>query len=136
MQMEPVDMGSVACKNKAVCGWWHAESPNEDMRESDERFQKDEDDDDRLFGGERSGLLEGSGSKRGGRAGADRRVWVVADVQDCRDKTNDVRQSVRDGWMWKKGFGVLRSRLTTNGFRSMRCVRDKEGFFAAAPPLE
>ena len=65
----------------------------------------------------------------------DRRVWEEADVQECWDKKGRGPIGVR--WVdVDKGFGVHRSRLVAKDFKPRSKINDKEGLFAATPPLE
>jgi hypothetical protein len=65
----------------------------------------------------------------------DRRVWVEADVSECWEKKGRGPVGVR--WVdVDKGFGVHRSRLVAKDFKPRNKVDDKEGLFAATPPLE
>ena len=65
----------------------------------------------------------------------DRRVWEEADVQECWDKKGRGPIGVR--WVdVDKGFGVHRSRLVAKDFKPKSRINDKEGLFAATPPLE
>ena len=65
----------------------------------------------------------------------DRRVWEEADLQECWDKKGRGPIAVR--WVdVDKGFGVHRSRLVAKDFKPRSRINDKEGLFAATPPLE
>ena len=65
----------------------------------------------------------------------DRRVWEEADLQECWDKKGRTPIGVR--WVdVDKGFGVYRSRLVAKDFKPRSKINDKEGLFAATPPLE
>ena len=65
----------------------------------------------------------------------ERRVYVVADVGECWDKTGKAPIAVR--WVdVHKGGGVHRSRLVAKDFKPKSKVGDIEGLFAATPPLE
>ena len=56
-------------------------------------------------------------------------------MQECWDKKGRAPIGVR--WVdVDKGFGVYRSRLVAKDFRPPSRVNDKEGLFAATPPLE
>lgn len=63
------------------------------------------------------------------------RVYEVVDVSECWEKTGRAPIGVR--WVdIDKGFGVYRSRLVAQDFKPKSKVNDKEGLFAAMPPLE
>ena len=65
----------------------------------------------------------------------ERRVFEVVDIQECWDKKGKDPIPVR--WVdVDKGFGVHRSRLVAKDFKPKSKVGDKEGLFAAMPPLE
>ena len=65
----------------------------------------------------------------------DRRLWEEADLQECWDKKGRAPIGVR--WVdVDKGFGVYRSRLVAKDFKPRSKINDKEGLFAATPPLE
>ena len=65
----------------------------------------------------------------------DRRVWEEADLQEFWDKKGRAPIGVR--WVdVDKGFGVYRSRLVAKDFKPRSKINDKEGLFAATPPLE
>ena len=65
----------------------------------------------------------------------DRRVWEEADVQECWEKKG--RRPIGVRWVdVDKGFGVHRSRLVAKDFKPKSKINDKEGLFAATPPLE
>ena len=65
----------------------------------------------------------------------ERRVWVEADIDECWRKKN--RKPIGVRWVdVDKGFGVHRSRLVATDFRPKSRVNDREGLFAATPPLE
>ena len=65
----------------------------------------------------------------------ERRVYVEADVEECVRVTGKKPIQVR--WVdVDKGFGVYRSRLVAKDFRPKNKIDDREGLFAATPPLE
>ena len=65
----------------------------------------------------------------------ERRVYVTANVTECWEKTGKRPIGVR--WVdIEKGFGVHRSRLVAKDFRPKSKVNDREGLYAATPPLE
>ena len=65
----------------------------------------------------------------------ERRVYVEADVEECVKVTGKKPIQVR--WVdVDKGFGVYRSRLVAKDFRLKNKIDDREGLYAATPPLE
>ena len=65
----------------------------------------------------------------------ERRVYLEADVEECVEVTGKKPIQVR--WVdVDKGFGVYRSRLVAKDFRLKNKIDDREGLFAATPPLE
>ena len=63
------------------------------------------------------------------------RVYVEADVEECVKVTGKKPIQVR--WVdVDKGFGVYRSRLVGKDFRPKNKIDDREGLYAATPPLE
>ena len=65
----------------------------------------------------------------------DKRVWKEADVKECWDRKGRGPIGVR--WVdVDEGFGVHRSRLVAKDFKPRSKIGDKEGLFAATPPLE
>ena len=65
----------------------------------------------------------------------ERRVYVEADVEECVKVTGKKPIQVR--WVdVDKGFGVYRSRLVAKDFRPKNRIDDREGLYAATPPLE
>ena len=62
-------------------------------------------------------------------------MWEEADLQECFDKKGRGPIGIR--WVdVDKGFGVYRSRLVAKDFKPRSKIDDKEGLFAATPPLE
>ena len=65
----------------------------------------------------------------------ERRVYVEADVEECVKVTGKKPIQVR--WVdVDKGFGVYRSRLVAKDFKPKNKIDDREGLYAATPPLE
>ena len=65
----------------------------------------------------------------------ERRVYVEADVEECVKVTGKKPIQVR--WVdVVKGFGIYRSRLVAKDFRPKNKIDDREGLYAATPPLE
>ena len=65
----------------------------------------------------------------------ERRVYVAADVTECWEKT--AKNPIGVQWVdVDKGFGVHRSRLVAKDFQPKSKVDDREGLYAATPPLE
>ena len=65
----------------------------------------------------------------------ERRVYVEADVEECVKVTGKNPIQVR--WVdVDKGFGVYRSTLVAKDFRPKNKIDDREGLYAATPPLE
>ena len=63
------------------------------------------------------------------------RVYEVVDVNECWEKTGKAPIGVR--WVdVDKGFGVIRSRLVAQDFKKKGKANEREGLFAAMPPLE
>ena len=65
----------------------------------------------------------------------EKRVYVEVDVEDCWKSKGRGPIGVR--WVdVDKGFGVHRSRLVARDFRPKSRANDREGLYAATPPLE
>ena len=65
----------------------------------------------------------------------ERRVYVEVDVEECWQSKGRGPIGVR--WVdVDKGFGVHRSRLVARDFRPKSKANDREGLYAATPPLE
>ena len=62
-------------------------------------------------------------------------MWEEADLQECFDKKGRGPIGIR--WVdVDKGFGVYRSPLVAKDSKPRSKIDDKEGLFAATPPLE
>ena len=144
VQMDLVDISFAAYEEYGGLRMVACREPEEDMRESDEQFQEEDEggEDWRAGGGfkdDRTGKALDPTKVRAAREEGlkelDRRVWVEADVKECWDKKGRAPIGVR--WVdVDKGFDVYRSRLVAKDFRPRSRVNDKEGLFAATPPLE
>lgn len=65
----------------------------------------------------------------------ERRVYVVADISECWEKTGKSPIQVR--WVdVRKGEGVYRSRLVAKDFKTNNWPEDMGSLYAAMPPLE
>ena len=113
--------------------------PKEDVEDSESSGASEQDSFEEQFWDNRTGKPLDAEKVRAARAEElrelDRRVWEEADLQECFDKKGrgPICIPLVDV---DKGFGVHRSRLVAKDFKPRSKIDDKEGLFAATPPLE
>ena len=113
--------------------------PEEDVEDAESSGAFEQDSCEAQFWDNRTGKPLDAEKVRAARAEElrelDRRVWEEADLQECFDKKGRGPIGIR--WVdVNKEFGVYRSRLVAKDFKPRSKIDDKEGLFAATPPLE